>query len=156
MELVSNTVELVSNTVELVSGNTVNENMHSQSLIVIVVLKCSKLCRTSVVSCENAVMSLKSISLHFSAFTVFLPIKSTRLVCNLLHFILKITMNCHFLHFSAFTVFLPIKSTRFVCNLLHFILKITMNCHFLHFSAFTVFVPIKSTRLVCNLLHFSL
>ena len=91
------------------------------TLIVIVVLKCSKLCSTSVdLLCENAVMSLKSISLHFSAFTVFLPIMSTRLVCNLLHFSLKNTMNCHFLHFIAFTVFLPIKSTRLVCNLLHF------------------------------------
>ena len=63
--------------------------------------------------------------LHFSAFTVFLPIKSTRLVCNLLHFSLKNTMNCHFLHFSAFTVFLPMMSTRLVCNLLHFSLKNT-------------------------------
>ena len=94
--------------------------------------------------------------LHFSAFTVFLCIKTTRLVCNLLHFSLKITMKWNFLHFSAFTVFLCIKSTRLVCKLLNFSLKITMKWNFLHFSTFTVFLCIKSTRLVCNLLHFSL
>ena len=58
--------------------------------------------------------------LHFSTFTVFLCIKSTRLVCNLLHFSLKITMKWNFLHFSAFTVFLCIKTTRLVCKLLNY------------------------------------
>ena len=78
--------------------------------------------------------------LHFSAFTAFLHIKSTRLVCYLLHFSHKITMKWHFLHFSAFTAFLHIKSTRLVCYLLHFSHKITMKWHFLHFSAFTAFL----------------
>ena len=63
------------------------------TLIVIVVLKCSKLCSTSVdLLCQNAVMTLKSIFLIISEQSQFLHIKSTRLVCYLLHFSLNITI----------------------------------------------------------------
>ena len=70
-----------------------------------------------------------TMTMHFFSFhaLVFSCTKSTVLVCNLLHFSLKITMNDHFLHFSTFTVFLCIKSTRLVCNLLHLVSKMAFS-----------------------------
>ena len=72
-----------------------------------------------------------------SAFTVFLCIKTTRLVCNLLHFSLKITMKWNFLHFSNYHSILMHQVPPVWNDAMSLLHPWTMNSHW-PFQTFTV------------------